>query len=55
LSVLLSKEIGCTNALEFTAVHESSPNNIQSEKAMDLHNNKVGLKTGQNKKSTLSI
>jgi hypothetical protein len=51
----LSREIGYANVLEFAAAHESSPNNIQFEKVVDLHNNKVCLKTGQNKKSTLSI
>jgi len=54
-SALLSKELGYSNALEFTTAHESSPLNIKAEKTMDLHNNKIGLKIGQNKKSTLSI
>lgn len=54
-SALLSKELGYTNALEFTTAHESSPANIQSEKTMDLYNNKLGLQIGQNKKSTLSV
>ena len=54
-SALLSKELGYTNALEFTTAHESSPNNIKPEKAMDLHNKKVGLKIRQNKNSNLSI
>lgn len=54
-SALLSKELGYTNALEFTTAHESSSLNPKNEKAMDLYNNKIGLKIGQNKKSTLSV
>jgi len=50
-SALLSKDLGYTNALKFTTAHESSPHNPTNEKAMDLHNNKVGLSIGQNKKS----
>lgn len=56
-SALLSKELGYANALKFTTAHESSPLNPTNEKTMDLHNNKVGLKIGQGKKSikTLSL
>jgi len=54
-SAILSKELGYVNALEFTTAHESSPLNPKNEKKMDLHNNKIGLKIGQNKKSKLSL
>lgn len=54
-SALLSKELGYLNALEFTTAHESSPLNDKSEKKMDLFNNSVGLKIGQNKESSLTI
>lgn len=50
-SALLAKEIGYHNALAFTNAHESSPANPHNEKAMDLHNNKVGLAIGKNKGS----
>ncbi len=48
-SALLSRELGYINALKFTNAHESSPLNDSLEKAMDLHNNSVGLKIGHNK------
>lgn len=46
-SALLSREIGYSGALRFTTAHESSPINPESEKAMDLHNNAVGLRIGK--------
>lgn len=45
-SATLARDIGFNNALDFTNAHESSPLNIATEKAMDLHNNSVGLKIG---------
>jgi hypothetical protein len=50
-SALLSREIGYAAALRFTTAHESSPTNDPAEKAMDLHNNSVGLKIGWSKAS----
>jgi len=54
-SAILSRDIGYLNALEFTTAHESSPLNDSKEKQMDLHNNSVGLKIGQNKDKKSSI
>ena len=54
-SALLSKELGYLNALEFTTAHESSPVNPKNEKEMDLYNNAIGLKIGQNKDVTDSL
>lgn len=46
-SALLTREIGYAAALRFTTAHESSPTNDPAEKAMDLHNNSIGLKIGR--------
>ena len=46
-SALLTRAIGCAGALRFTTAHESSPTNDPAEKAMDLHNNSIGLKIGR--------
>lgn len=46
-SALLSRDIGYAKACEFTNAHESYPGNAANEKAMDLHNNSVGLKLGK--------
>ena len=50
-SALLVREIGYAAALRFTNAHESSPTNDPTERAMDLHNNSVGLKIGRSKGS----
>lgn len=47
-SALLAREIGYQQALEFTKLHESVPGNDLKEKAMDLHNNSVGVDIGRN-------
>jgi hypothetical protein len=47
-SAILSRDIGYYNALMFTNAHESDPSNPKKEKAMDLHNNSVGLQIGRN-------
>ncbi len=46
-SAVLARELGYKNALQFTNAHESSPKNPPQEKAMDLHNNSVGLSIGK--------
>jgi hypothetical protein len=54
-SALLSRDIGYGAALRFTTAHESSPTNDPAERAMDLHNNTVGLKIGRAKGSNQSL
>jgi len=54
-SAILSRDLGYLNAMEFTTAHESSPLNNAKEKEMDLHNNSIGLKIGQNKDAKSSI
>lgn len=46
-SAVLAREIGYQSALRFTNAHESDPRNPPAEKAMDLHNNSVGLSIGR--------
>lgn len=46
-SALLAREIGYANALQFTTAHESQPFNPKDEKAMDIHNNGLGLSIGR--------
>ncbi|TVO62698.1 DUF6973 domain-containing protein [Denitromonas ohlonensis] len=46
-SAILARDIGYANALRFTTAHESSLINPKNEKAMDLHNNSVGLVIGR--------
>lgn len=46
-SAMLVRDIGYTRALAFTTAHESSPTNAPDEKAMDLHNNGIGLSMGR--------
>lgn len=46
-SAILARELGYQNALKFTTAHESDPRNPPREKAMDLHNNSVGLSIGR--------
>lgn len=45
-SAMLARDLGYLNALRFTSSHESDPRNPPQEKAMDLHNNSVGLSIG---------
>ncbi len=47
-SAILSRDIGYYNALMFTNAHESDPRNPKNEKAMDIHNNSIGLQIGRN-------
>jgi hypothetical protein len=42
-SALLARDIGPANALRFTTAHEDYSANPPSERAMDVHNNKVGI------------
>lgn len=44
---MLARDLGYQNALQFTNSHESDPRNPPQEKAMDLHNNSVGLSIGR--------
>jgi hypothetical protein len=44
---MLARDLGYQNALQFTNAHESDPRNPPQEKAMDLHNNSVGLSIGR--------
>ena len=46
-SAILSRDLGYDAALKFTNAHESDPRNPADEKAMDLHNNAVGLSIGR--------
>ena len=46
-SAMLTRDLGYQNALRFTNAHESDPRNPPQEKAMDLHNNSVGLSIGK--------
>lgn len=45
-SAILARGIGYFWAKGFTDAHESKPGNDPAQKAMDLHNNSVGLKIG---------
>lgn len=45
-SALLGRDIGQSNAIEFTTAHEGYSGNPAGERAMDLHNNAVGAKIG---------
>jgi hypothetical protein len=45
-SASLSRDIGYFWAKAFTDAHETSPGQPADEKAMDLHNNSVGLSIG---------
>ncbi len=46
-SAVLARDLGYSDALIFTTAHESNPKNPMKAKAMDLHNNKVGLQIGK--------
>jgi hypothetical protein len=46
-SAILTRDIGYQYALAFTTAHETSPTNPPAERAMDLHNNAVGLEIGR--------
>jgi len=46
-SALLARDIGPANALTFTNAHEDYSANPAGEKAMDLHNNSVGISIGR--------
>lgn len=54
-AAILARDLGYANAMVFTTAHESSPTNNPGEKAMDLHNNRIGLRIGQGKGSDKSI
>ncbi len=45
-SATLARDLGISNARDFTTAHESGPNNPPDEKMMDLHNNSIGLQVG---------
>jgi len=45
-SAILCRDLGYMAALRYTTAHESFAGNPAQEKAMDLHNNAVGLKIG---------
>ena len=42
----LARDIGGDNALEVTTAHEAYSDNPAGERAMDLHNNRVGVSVG---------
>ncbi|MCH9683986.1 MAG: hypothetical protein K0V04_21310 [Deltaproteobacteria bacterium] len=46
-SALLARDIGGDNAAKFTGAHEQWSGNPPGEKAMDLHNNAVGIAIGR--------
>ena len=46
-SALLARDIGPDNAQTFTDAHEAYGDNPAGEKAMDLHNNGVGISIGR--------
>lgn len=46
-SALLARDIGYGSALRYTNAHEAFPDNPPDEKAMDLHNNAIGLNIGR--------
>lgn len=46
-SALLCRDLGYMGALRYTSAHEEFDDNPADEKAMDLHNNGVGLKIGR--------
>ncbi|WP_306393053.1 DUF6973 domain-containing protein [Telluria beijingensis] len=46
-SALLARDIEYASALRYTNAHEAFPDNPPDEKAMDLHNNAVGLNIGR--------
>lgn len=50
-SAQLARDIGIVNARIYTTAHESSPRNSPKERAMDLHNNQVGLHIGATKQT----
>lgn len=45
-SAMLCRDLGYMAALRYTSAHESFAGNPAREKAMDLHNNAVGLTIG---------
>jgi hypothetical protein len=46
-SALMSRDIGPAEAKVFSDLHEASPLNPAADKAMDLHNNAVGMEIGK--------
>lgn len=42
-SSLITRDAGVLAAITFTTAHENTPSNPPDEKAMDLHNNSVGI------------
>jgi hypothetical protein len=46
-SALLARKIGAKYAEYYTCAHEDFPNNPHEEKAMDLHNNSIGISIGR--------
>lgn len=54
-SALLTRDIGAANARDFTTAHENYSDNPTGERAMDLHNNAVGIAIGQAFRSASDI
>lgn len=46
-SAMLARDIGPEGALDFTTAHEGFSDNPAGERAMDLHNNAVGIGIGR--------
>lgn len=51
-SALLARDLGAQNARTFTNAHEAYSANPPRERAMDLHNNGVGIRIGTNREGT---
>lgn len=51
-SALLARDIGPANARTFTNAHEAYSANPPGERAMDLHNNAVGIRIGTHREGT---
>jgi hypothetical protein len=51
-SALLARDIGASNARDFTTAHEAYSDNPPGERAMDLHNNGIGIGLGTGSSET---
>ncbi|EKU82582.1 hypothetical protein ABIB42_000835 [Massilia sp. UYP32] len=54
-SAQLARDIGITKARLYTTAHESSLRNPPKERAMDLHNNSIGLNIGASKQTNEAL
>lgn len=51
-SALLARDLGAQNSRTFTNAHEAYSANPPRERAMDLHNNGVGIRIGTHREGT---